>query len=646
MAGNCRCPKCETLFKVPGQATGHVVQCPSCQASLTIAGKKRSRSNSTSHSEPRPPELRPVSSVTAPRRLKTTGNELPPELPSRPAASEHGIGISTGINQDRVDSVYPFRKKKQIWPTIIAMVMALVLVGGLFYSVAWIVDQQAVAETSSDLDEIQIDDPDLTTEKSGKRPSAIVGVATINANDEKATEPPVPRVPEKPEFFSQHDWDQAWQKINGYLVRLVITTPTGTREATGMIVDSRGWVITSHSAIENATTVSVTGAAKRLQDEPQWHELSDLSRGIVATAPQFDLAIIAINRSQVINLADPNMTSVDSVVPAQRLLIARTPPPGQASWISECRIGRRANLTDLDETYQKVIRRNRLTTGDPFRWIIGNLAGEIPIVEQVAGSPIVDLDGRVHAFATGLSLDGKMFAVPAGVVQDLLKSIGTSPSLEPFSGNVMAGRGSGPEPGSGFSEPVVPVDEFTQSVALVRNAIQKCRDTDWTADNAEEFAALQDLSRELFKMQELVNASANAEQRQSREETLQVIFREIAETLSPDLNLAEFDSGSSNQWFADSITPENPWCVLAVTVIKNSIATGAIDGLDATTLRLNGTNEVVVAKLGMDGREFQSGRKMLIFARVDVNRPAPHSDGESSGMVRLIEVHAGFRINL
>ena len=210
----------------------------------------------------------------------------------------------------------------------------------------------------------------------------------------------------------------------------------------------------------------------------------------------------------------------------------------------------------------------------------------------------------------------------------------------------MAGRGGELDPGNEVSEPAEPIDEFTRTAALVRTGIQKCRETDWTADNAEEFAEFQDLSRGLFELQELLDVSGDAELAQQREETHQAIFNEIAESLSPDLDLAEFDNGKSNQWFADAITPTNPWCILAVTVTKNAIETSAIDGQDAATLRLNGTNEVVVARLGIDGRNFQTGRKMLIFAKVDVNRPAPHNDGQTAGMVRLIEVHAGFWINL
>ena len=338
----------------------------------------------------------------------------------------YGIGISTGINEERVDSLYAFRKRKRIWPTITAIILAVGLVGGLFYCVAWIVDQQAVIETASEIDDDIAHESDSKADSKGRSQSAVADASNKTLIDETATAPTIPRVFEKPEYFLANDWDQAWRKINGYLVRLVITTPTGTREATGMIVDSRGWVITSLSAIENATTVNVTGAAKRLQDDPQWLELSDLSRGIVTKAPQFDLAIIAINRSQVINLTDPNLASIDSVVPAQRLLIARTPPPGQASWISECRIDQRESLQQMAEMHQKVIQKNSLTTGDQFRWIVANLAGKTPITEQIAGSPMVDIDGRVHAIATGIALDGKMFAVPVGVVQDLIKSIGTA----------------------------------------------------------------------------------------------------------------------------------------------------------------------------------------------------------------------------
>ncbi len=640
MAGNCRCPKCETLFKVPGQATGNIVQCPSCQASLTIAGRKKKQGSRNDVALDAPPtDIRPVSSATAPRRLKTSGHEQFSEFPiARPVHKEH-FGISTGIHEGRIDNIYPFRQRKRLWPSIAAVALAIGFVGGLFFLVSWVVDRQGKPETTTEMDSPDVDVPVVSDDKADIGPEIVADNSNVDLIEAAKPEPQLPRVFAEPEFFNRYDWDQVWQRINGYLVRLEITTPTGNREATGMIVDSRGWVVTSLSAIKNATTVKVTGAAKRLQDEPLWLELSDLARGIVASDPQFDVAIIAINRSQVINLADPKLESVDNVVSSQRLLVARTPPPGQAAWITESRVGRRASYAELDEAQQRIIQKNDLSASDPFRWIVCNMASESAITEQISGSPILDLDGRVLAFTTGYSLDGKMFAVPANVVLKLLESIGTSPQLQPFPGNRMAGRGGEPV----FAEPV---DEFAQATANVEKGIQACRATDWSADNAEEFTAFQNLSKGLFDLQELVNSATNADQQLQRNETLQSILTQISDSLGPDLELVEFDDGKSNLWFAGAISPENPWFVLAVTVSENSITTAAIDGQDAATIRLNGTNELVIAKTGIDGRIFQSGRKLLIFGKGDISRPAPHTSDESSGMVRLVDIHAGFWINL
>jgi S1-C subfamily serine protease len=623
------------------------MECPSCHSILTVAG----RIGQTPHrggkavSETPRSDVRPVASVAAPRRLTTTGRDSPPALPKIDAGDDHAI--TTGIGQAGIDAIYAFRRKRRWWTPLVAGVMALALVGGLFFLVSWIVGEQARQASGAGAE------PSVSGESGPVADLTKPGVLeeSLPSADTAPTPPELPpkpvRVFAEPEFFGRLEWDQVWRRINGYMVRLEIATPAGTREATGMIVDSRGWVVTSLSALADAMTVKVTVAAKRLQDDPQWLDLSDLSRGLLASDRQYDLAIISINRAQVINLTDPNLESLDNMVSAQRFLLARTPPPDQASWITEARIEARPTVTDADEAVQNLIRKNGLAVDESFRWIVASLARSQPVSAQCAGSPLVDEQGRVFAFGTGWSADGNLVAVPAHVVARLLKSIDTSSQIQPFPGNHLTGH-----PGDGSkSVPVAidesaPLDPFAAAVAEAEKGIQACRQTDWTADNAAEYTAFQRLSRTIYELQDLAAVPADVDEQEARREQLRKLFDEIESSLGPDLERADFDEGKSNRWFAKAISPENPWCVLAVTVERNAIETPSVGGEDAVRLRLHGTNETVVARPGVEGPVFQTGRRFLIFARVDMNRNAAAASRESGSMVRLIDIHAAFWINL
>ena len=647
MSGKIRCPQCQTRFALPSEVQENRIWCPGCGTALTRRPAEPADSRITAP-PPAPPETgssRPVSSVAAPRRLQTSSRTAPPDHPPQPTPFDLGEGLAA----QNVDSLYSFRRPGRLWPRIVAVVLALGLIGGLFLLVSWMAANQKNRSQPSG-----IEDDGLPVATSDDQPAAETGepgpspetASARPAKDRSAKAPPPVRpVVGKPEYFSQRDWEQAWQRINGYLVKLDIVTPAGSRQATGLIVDSRGWVATSLSALKNAGRVSVTGAAKRLDNDPPWQTLTDEARGIIATDPQHDLAIIAINRSQVINLSDPRLATEDRLVPAHRMLIARTPPPNHSPWLTECRIDRRAAWSGLDETSQQVIERNGLDQQDAFQWVLFTPRAQSGIPEQVAGSPLLDLEGRIMALNTGFSANGDVLAVPATAVVKLLASIGPAPPVQPFSA---AGQLSQSSPAGPDSQQTggPAGDDFNGLTERIATAFRLCRETDWSADNAGEYRTFQDLARDLVAARNwLENRPMTDDEFATRETWFQEQMDAIVMSMSDDIDIDEFETGKSNQWFAESVNRDHPWCVLSVTVHKDAIMTGNIGDRPACTLKVLGTNEIVLAPLHVDGREFRQGREFLIFGELETGATGRIRNADNSQMTRVVRVHVSFWIN-
>ena len=92
-----------------------------------------------------------------------------------------------------------------------------------------------------------------------------------------------------------------------------------------MIVDSRGWVLTSYHAIKDAWQVEVTASAKSLEALEKSKPLQDLARGVIAVDPVNDLAIIEVNRRFVVSLANVKIYDDDRIVSGEFLFQSEPP---------------------------------------------------------------------------------------------------------------------------------------------------------------------------------------------------------------------------------------------------------------------------------------------------------------------------------
>ncbi len=544
---------------------------------------------------------------------------------------ESRIAVNPGQG---VQAAYPLRPKKNIWVTLTSLALAVLAIGGLFAIIT------VLGQPGSSGDQARGEDPTIPLE-SNKEASASTDTLAQRAPDPT----PLPPIDEQPQFFSLRQMEVTWSKVNGYLVRLEVRTPLRNRVISGLIVDSRGWVVTSLSGLQDAGEVSVKLAGKNLGDDPPFREIVDLSRGIIAEDPTHDLALISINRAQVINLADIELLSTGNVVEAQRFMIARTPPPRHLRWLAECRIANRGTIDELPAAVRTQLQSFPLPADDTTQWLVYPPLPSSSLSEELAGSPLINDQGTVVAINTGAKTDDSAIAVPASLVQSLIDSIDSqTPQIKPFARAAeLLQQGTtetGPSQGSRGQA-------FRETLQNLMSDADACRKTDWSADNATEFAAMQSLSRNLSDAYDWVaqNPPDNDDVHKDQEMLDQAV-EQITMSLQDDLIRAEFLAGKGNEFFFQQVTTENPWFVIAVKVSLDQFNSPPVANQETIAFELLGSGKHVLAAAGPDARTFRAGRRFLLIGRLAEMGPISSSLFEGQPRIPLVNVHANVEITI
>ncbi len=564
--------------------------------------------------------------------------------------------VEFAISASDTTAAYPFRKKKKIWTTLLAWLLAIGAIGGLFAIVSLVGGGAAdeAAEATSLTDAVADEDETDDNEDGDPIDEALGGTTPNQSAADNArvarpvAEPVAEPVDETPQFFTARQHELAWKKINSYLVRLEVRTPVDKRTITGTIVDSRGWVLTSWSALQDAGEVSVAVAAKQLAGQPAVRELVDLSRGIIATDPESDLALIAINRAQVIEIADIRLASTDNIVPSKRLLVARTPPPRHRSWLAECRISQRNTFDRLNSSLQESIHGAGLSHAADTDWIAFPPIPETNRSSEMAGSPMLESDGTVVAFSTGVFADDELIVVPAARARRLIDSVAGNPPQPrafPRAADLARQLAVVDEQDPEQIEKQEKQNTWTDIISGLVKATETCRDTDWTAETADEYAALQKLSEHLFLAHQWIgNHLDQVDEPEYYDEQLQAALDEIGLSLEDDLEIEEFEAGKGNEFFSQLASTENPWFALYAEVESDLFNSPRIRGQNTVVFRILGTDEFVVSPIFEDARSFRSGRRFLLFGKLDSRGSLKTDQFGDQDRLELIDVFTFFEL--
>jgi S1-C subfamily serine protease len=328
--------------------------------------------------------------------------------------------------------------------------------------------------------------------------------------DQSAVQPtetaPVPEnaaPPERPAFafFSPKQISEIWKHIKPNLLELNIEGPYGKRKAVGLIVDSRGWLVTSYQAVKDASRIEVTAAIEPLNVKNGDAPLVDLVRGRVIDDPQNDLAILAINRRFVVSLAEVAISSQDRLVAEQRLLVA-APPSSTNYWgICEANVAQRCRVDQLPLLAKSRIELSRIGNAE-LSWL--TMDGES---EWLPGTPLLDQSGAVQAMVS-LSLTtspavssksiNKSIAVSVASLRALLKK--ATGTITPLASNVV-------QTNDGRSVFVPDDHPLKKRMVEMNLAALQCREFDWLPATADQYQQLADFAKNLVASKDFLLAN-------------------------------------------------------------------------------------------------------------------------------------------
>ncbi len=382
---------------------------------------------------------------------------------------------------------------------------------------------------------------------------------------------PPPRLPEieftRPprRLLTQAKLEQAWRRLQPHLVELEADTPFGTRRVPGLIVDSRGWVVTSYRAVKDANKIT----ARSIPQSDDVKPLEDRVRGWLAADPAHDLVLLQVNRRFVTSLRDPPLAMEDKVVSSQHLIHVTIPGEAFPWAANECRVDRK-RLADLAEPTQKQLAAGGMDDPD-FEWITHSVH-----CPNEGGSLIVDTAGVIQAMNIQLHAapvnQHESLAVPALWIHELKPAAAGDPRPLPVASSNGLANGElpaslDPDDRPDSSIPVAaPESEFRDLSISLNRLGRQCESLGWWPDSD---AAAERLAEFIRALSEVRGSAEDPATREEEAATLQAQsdywWNRVSTELTPPESLdnpgAEFNRRMASQW-------NHPGPFLAVTSIK------------------------------------------------------------------------------
>lgn len=221
--------------------------------------------------------------------------------------------------------------------------------------------------------------------------------------------------PQKFSYLKKKRVEECWERVQPHLVSLKVFDGRGTHAVSATLIDSRGWIVTSYSAVAGATKIEVTASAKSIDDLPDPSLLTDRVRGVIAMDPKNDIAILSINRRFVVSFAEMKINETQRLVAGQYLVQSAPPSPLNPYSRSESKIIARSTYDELDPAGQARAKQENLTDPD-VNWLVAQYQS-IPC----PGTALVLIDGSLAAI-NAFTTDQKTYYVMVDHLKGLIQS--------------------------------------------------------------------------------------------------------------------------------------------------------------------------------------------------------------------------------
>jgi len=553
------CPVCEQRFTVGSESAGKKVKCPGCSRSFNLPPKKKAN---------KPAPIQPAASAPPPKPLPMAQPLAPASADDQPAINQGPSQVRTGKPSALASAKAKRKRKKRQMIRSIAVILGLATIVGILSGIL-VMRLQKQAKQGNAAAEPMTKNADQAGSDSKSDISAEV--------TQTDSSPALPQIkqekpkPEKkiiheelaPQEFFYHDSkkvEKCWELVRQHLVNLTVYDSFGTHKAIGTIVDSRGWIVTSYSAIKGASKIEVTPGYKTIDQFYLPPSLTDSVRGVVILDPAQDLAVLSINRRFIESFANITVTEKDFVVDGEFLMQCGSPTPNNVYACYESKIAISGKFADLPETSKAVAKSKQLTSAE-LPWIVCQ-----DLQKALPGAPLVRINGTLEAIHV-FTIDDQAHYVPVHLLKPLLKK--ASEETQPLS---VLGGSSDEE--SDSSKIAVSVDHPIRKSSVQLNRLTSlCEQFNWIAKNKSEYDQLQDFSQHFVTALKYVKENQKSEPELTEE--LQRQLKEIKKSISAGINKADLDSVKTmNEFAAADLNKTNQIIPFYGRVIELEVSVG------------------------------------------------------------------------
>lgn len=432
------CPVCENRFRLDTeQAKQKSTQCAMCKNSFDVA------SNQAPHNEP-------VTVAPVAASIPAQSEDEQPMVLAKPDPAPSSIPVAqsvptTPVGKPQFEVAKSTRARAMIRRRKSPAVPIILGFAALFSAVGLIIvfnyvdplrKPEVKEEEFVDLNKLgEKEAAALKQKKSAKDGSASSGtqnetgsVFRTDGKSDEVEEPPVNAPPDKPprypvyRYFNKSQIDDFWDNNHRHFVRLRVTRPDSSRYVPATIVDVRGWVVTSLSAVRNAQEIEVQNAAAKIHEFNGVRlDSTDLIRGVIATDPAHDLVLLSINRALVTSLTDVKIGKTDSMVGGKYLVQCACPGGKNWVWPKETQLARQKPVEEMNFDMKSQIEELKLDESTKYLMHTG-------YVDTSIGAALFSIEGELVAINTSVTDESRnVMAVPAEVLKELLANATDEP---------------------------------------------------------------------------------------------------------------------------------------------------------------------------------------------------------------------------
>lgn len=239
--------------------------------------------------------------------------------------------------------------------------------------------------------------------------------------------------------LSRRELEKLWTQVQPYTIGLVVHFPQGDVPASGLLIDSRGWVVTALSAVQGAKSITASTAPSNPLAEAAEETLSDEVRGVLAIDRSRDLVLLQVNR-RLVNAVTALQPTEQLMVGGRSLVQAAALGPERVAWLTETRIFEELPREKFSSELGAQVEARRLDLS-PY-WP----AHDRPWTSGT-GAALYTTDGKLAGLNVGLRDSDRQFFVEAPQLLALVNQAREPPaalaSLIPAAAQAMARSADG-----------------------------------------------------------------------------------------------------------------------------------------------------------------------------------------------------------